>query len=308
MKNHEQLFIIGAPRSGTTYLASLLENSRFKTPIETHYIIKYKKKLDKYEPLSKQKNLSKLVNDISKERPVRQHNKNLDIIKANQQISSSNTYYQVVNEINTALVDNQKNCCWGDKTPHYLRELETLIEMFPDAYYIFIVRDGRDVALSLLEKPWGPNNLLSCATYWRDLNEKFITHHRKIPEEKLLFIKYEELISKLPEHINKIFEFINEEKETLDKVLKSFTEPKRNNSNKWKKKLSSKQQETFESQASSVLKWFDYECVYDNPRTPHAIIQYYKLHDRIMRYAFLLKHNIIDGAKIKLLGKQPFNE
>ncbi len=51
--------------------------------------------------------------------------------------------------------------------------VEYLRELFPDAYFIHIVRDGRAVALSYLQQPWwtgwrGPNNWL-----WGPLPEKF---------------------------------------------------------------------------------------------------------------------------------------
>ena len=37
---------------------------------------------------------------------------------------------------------------WGDKTPHYVREIPELARLFPGSRFIHIYRDGRDVALS----------------------------------------------------------------------------------------------------------------------------------------------------------------
>ena len=44
---------------------------------------------------------------------------------------------------------------WGDKTPMYMRHLGLLDELFPDAQYVHLVRDGRDAALSFLQMPEG---------------------------------------------------------------------------------------------------------------------------------------------------------
>lgn len=44
---------------------------------------------------------------------------------------------------------------WGDKTPMYMRHLPLLDELFPDAQYVHLIRDGRDAALSFLEMPEG---------------------------------------------------------------------------------------------------------------------------------------------------------
>src|SRR6478672_851702 len=46
---------------------------------------------------------------------------------------------------------------YADKTPHYVSHLPELAARFPEAQFVHVVRDGRDVALSLLEVPWGPD-------------------------------------------------------------------------------------------------------------------------------------------------------
>jgi len=38
---------------------------------------------------------------------------------------------------------------WGDKTPKYCRHMHTIQRLLPEAYFIHLIRDGRDVALSL---------------------------------------------------------------------------------------------------------------------------------------------------------------
>ena len=48
---------------------------------------------------------------------------------------------------------------WGDKTPTYVLDLDLLCRLFPNCRVIHLVRDGRDVAVSLLATEWGSNNL-----------------------------------------------------------------------------------------------------------------------------------------------------
>jgi sulfotransferase family protein len=65
----------------------------------------------------------------------------------------------------------------GDKTPVYARELPTLHALFPRARFVHIIRDGRDVALSLLawaksprivgrRLPWSEDPVACAALHW----------------------------------------------------------------------------------------------------------------------------------------------
>jgi hypothetical protein len=55
---------------------------------------------------------------------------------------------------------------WGDKTPHYVHHVDALLAIWPDARVVVLVRDGRDVALSLRRMPFGPNNAWAAAQWW----------------------------------------------------------------------------------------------------------------------------------------------
>ena len=49
---------------------------------------------------------------------------------------------------------------WADKTPYYVGELDQVKRVFPEARIVNLVRDGRDVALSLLRVPVRPRERL----------------------------------------------------------------------------------------------------------------------------------------------------
>src|SRR4051794_18165389 len=57
---------------------------------------------------------------------------------------------------------------WADKTPYYIGHIDELRRVFPEARIVNLVRDGRDVALSLLRVPFGPANVWAAAHQWRD--------------------------------------------------------------------------------------------------------------------------------------------
>jgi hypothetical protein len=55
---------------------------------------------------------------------------------------------------------------WADKTPHYVHHVDHLLSVWPEARVVVLVRDGRDVALSLKRLPFGPNNAWAAAQWW----------------------------------------------------------------------------------------------------------------------------------------------
>jgi hypothetical protein len=56
---------------------------------------------------------------------------------------------------------------WGDKTPVYLKNMLAIQKGLPEARFIHIVRDGRDVALSVLGLLFGPDSVDEAARRWK---------------------------------------------------------------------------------------------------------------------------------------------
>jgi hypothetical protein len=83
---------------------------------------------------------------------------------------------------------------YGDKTPGYVRELPLLADLFPEARFVHLVRDGRDVVLSLRERPWGQRGgLETLAAFWRTNVERAFAARRRLGR-RYCEIRYEELI------------------------------------------------------------------------------------------------------------------
>lgn len=82
----------------------------------------------------------------------------------------------------TALFDlyarKQGKSLAGDKTPRYVRDIETLHGLWPSARFVHLIRDGRDVSLSVrdwhrkapnfarLFGTWGDNPVSTAALWW----------------------------------------------------------------------------------------------------------------------------------------------
>ena len=57
---------------------------------------------------------------------------------------------------------------WGDKTPLYCMHVQSIAALLPEAHFVHIIRDGRDVALSLRPMWFAPGrDIETLAAHWR---------------------------------------------------------------------------------------------------------------------------------------------
>jgi hypothetical protein len=82
---------------------------------------------------------------------------------------------------------------WGDKTPIYCLHVDLIRRVLPEARFIHIIRDGRDVALSLREQWFSPGrDMATLAKYWA----RFVVRARGagLGRADYLEIRYEDLV------------------------------------------------------------------------------------------------------------------
>ena len=83
---------------------------------------------------------------------------------------------------------------YGDKTPTFVLHVRPLSELFADATFVQVVRDGRDVALSLLEAEWGPRTIAEAALHW-ELHVRSGAHAgARLGPHRYSEIRYEDVV------------------------------------------------------------------------------------------------------------------
>jgi hypothetical protein len=97
---------------------------------------------------------------------------------------------------------------YGDKTPRYVLQLMQLAKLFPEARFVHIIRDGRDVALSQLEKAWGANNAVEGALIWRQRVEAGREAGRYLGPARYREIRYETLVDDPEDVVRSLCDFI----------------------------------------------------------------------------------------------------
>jgi hypothetical protein len=96
---------------------------------------------------------------------------------------------------------------WGDKTPLYCKEIDLIRKVLPETRFIHIIRDGRDVALSLRQQWFSPGwDIRTQAAFWQ---EAVIAGRRAgVGRPDYLEVRYEDLVLSTRPSLERICEFI----------------------------------------------------------------------------------------------------
>ncbi len=307
--NKSPIFIIGVDRSGTTLLSLILDShSRIAIPYESHFITKYYRNREKFGDLKKEENRVRLVKNILSESYVKQWDKKLNLEDID--LDKCLTLEATIDEVFSAYARLHGKDIWGDKTPSYTPEIHIINRMFPQCKFVHIMRDGRDVALSLVKQWWGPNDFISAMRYW----EKTLSCTRKmlrmLPDDKFIELKYEDLLENPETEIRKILSFLQLEYEP--EMMKKYQQKAglkvgkriekhhinlkqsliKDNAYKWKRNLSSADQAIAYEIAGELLE----ELGYERGVTNHPL--------KLIRKAY---HRISESYKWRIAEKLSIN-
>jgi len=100
---------------------------------------------------------------------------------------------------------------WGDKNPHYVHLhnrgcLETVLDLFPAARFVNILRDGRDVVTSGLRGVW--KDFDSVHRMWTTHLDIGCEFGRTLPPGQYFEMRYEELIEDDLAMARRLFDFL----------------------------------------------------------------------------------------------------
>ena len=284
------VFIVGCPRSGTTLLQRIVNaHPEIAITPETHWIPRF---FDKgwgvtADGFVTPEVIPRLLEhpgfaalNIGREDLVR-------LMRNDRPI----TYSSFVSDIFDLYGEAQGKRRVGDKTPGYVRRIHTLHHFWPKARFVHLIRDGRDVYLSMANrslenlKPgifdaWAEHPVSTAALWW-ELN---VQRGRDVGTElgpKLYYeIRYESLIANSHAECAKLCFFLGVAYN--DSMLQFYErgigtkpeaggkpawQPITSGLRDWKSQMPAADVERFEAAAGKLLKNLGYARAVPQPRT-----------------------------------------
>src|SRR5215217_6853051 len=203
---HDPRFIVGNDRSGTTMLRLILDRGPdLAIPPESMFLTDFADVFDHGgpEPGTEQA----LMAQVWEHPKVRLWELPGPPPAVPAGLAPADAYRFVVEAPYAAYAAAQGKPYWADKTPHYVHHVDHLLRVWPRARFVVLVRDGRDVALSLRRMPFGPNNAWAAAQWWARGIRAGVRAAQRHPDA-VRTIRYEDLARAPREEVPRLCEFL----------------------------------------------------------------------------------------------------
>ncbi len=203
---------IGTQRSGSNLLRTMLNQlPEIAAPHPPHILETFEQLLPIYGDLNDTANFESLVNDVClwvELNPVMWQSSKFDraIIKDR---CKENTLIMLFYEIYSYYAELQNceyTCCKSMSNVHRYRDIEAA-GLKP--WYIYLHRDGRDVACSFKKAIVGEKHVYHIARQWKADQEKSLEVEQNIPSKRFIKVKYRDLITDTELILKKVCSFLN---------------------------------------------------------------------------------------------------
>jgi hypothetical protein len=205
-------FVVANPGSGTTLLRMMLDaHSDLAIPPETHFIPDVIQRAREIRTREGRKPAARELVDVLVANR-RWSDFGLDDDELCRRLGGEGetvTARRLLRRFYGLYAERQGKSRWGDKTPEYLLHTTRIARTLPEARFVHLVRDGRDVAVS--RRRWReragaePGSVERWASQWR----RWILDGREQGQatERYLEVRYEDLVTDTEPTLRRICEF-----------------------------------------------------------------------------------------------------
>jgi hypothetical protein len=321
MNTIDAIQMIGTQRSGSNLLRLLLNQyPEIAAPHPPHILQRFLPLLPAYGDLSEQRNMEQLVDDVCtmvEVNPVPWNGvkPNRAKILENCRMPHLTEVFRLVYEEASISKGATKWMCKSMANVHYSNLME---QNGIHPVYLFLYRDGRDVACSFKKAVVGEKHIYFIAQQWKEDQEACLALKSNIEPARFIEVRYENLLQN-PEaemqrlsqllHLNynpDIFNYYQSEESRntsiAGKMWENVAKPIFNNSKKFLKELSPEEIIIFEAVAGDILQKLGYEPEYPEESKNRAFskneIESFSIENKQLKELALLKADP-EGMKLR---------
>jgi hypothetical protein len=202
-------FIVARGRSGTTLLRAILDaHPDLAIPGESHFPLSFARNRDRYER-PQGFDQRRYLADLTAHWGFQDWDLAGDLVSAALAEAEPRDLADAIRLTYAVYAERHGKRRFGDKTPGFVMHIDRLARFLPEARFVHLIRDGRDVALSYLATDFGASTLGDAALYW----DRFVRAGRasgeRLGPRRYLEIRYEELVERPSDAISRLCGFID---------------------------------------------------------------------------------------------------
>jgi hypothetical protein len=188
------------------------------------------------------------------------------------------SYADGVRRVLALYARNQGKSRYADKTPGHVVRIRLLSELFPEARFVHVIRDGRSSWLGYRERGFGPQTLADAAFNWKGRVLRGRRAGLALGDQRYREVRYEDLVERPRETLEPVCRFLDLEYEDdmlqfhqrADTVLagmgtsgrsafENVGQPLTKGMRDWRTTLSTQELELFDAIAGKLLGDLGYE-------------------------------------------------
>lgn len=212
MPSSKPIFMVNAPRSGSTLLRLILDaHPKLAVPPPTWLYEMIYPFLYSYGDLTIKANYRALAEDIL-ESPVIKNWK-MDL-SADQMVEAATeqTFAGLYDALHRIYSEKHGKIRWGEKSPRDSYWIDEIRNDFSDAQFVHIVRDGRDMAIDIATSAaMAPSNPFSGVHIWLDYNRAVLEAASRLNRKNYYRMRYEDLCADPENELKKLCAYLCED-------------------------------------------------------------------------------------------------
>ena len=203
-------FVVGSSRSGTTMLRLILAgHSRITIPPETWFILPLVNTFPLTEPLSRKQTAEAVQTIVECHRWPDMSIGNEGFLSLAGSIQHPRLR-DLIDLVYRVHLDRNRKARVGEKTPTYVNIIPQIKTIYPEAKFIHLIRDGRDVAISFVEANFKGRYYHGSDFEWtKAIRAGMAYRHSKFADD-ILEVRYEELVQAPETTVREVCRFLGE--------------------------------------------------------------------------------------------------
>jgi Sulfotransferase family len=214
-RKYAPVFVMGCHRSGTNLLYDMLLSAG-GFAVYRGFLPIYKILIPRFGSMESRSSRGKILQTWLRSKGFRRTGLDADQFSAHI-LNECRNGGDFIRTVMDAVANSQQAQRWAMYDPDSVLHVERLKRDIPNALFVHIIRDGRDIALSLKKMggfaplPWDRSqteSLVATALYWKWMVHQGRAHGRRFPAD-CIEIRYEDLMTQPHETLAKLGVFLD---------------------------------------------------------------------------------------------------